>query len=1088
MDKWPVNTKKVDDATDIVLGKEQSVFGSSLRDSVIRTKGKVKIQVGRKFVDLFDGERILGGSKAITIVDNPNKIPSTDGFYYSKDDNSLYLSIGGEVIKIFGEGELDGKYISFTKFQDLTDIQRDQAKQNIGTAYDTQKEALNKHAGNGLIFIKSENKAYILNGGIFYPITNNTKISGDQIEDGEDIDRYFFDKTVTISIGGGSGPSLKIVGLGDKYSIQFGDTNNNMNIYQSPDGGVVDSDNSLDLKVDGNSIIRAEGGQVNINGVLKVIKSIISDKIHSSGFIEGDRGFGLWIDSSTGESYLQVDHILGQKTEYIGIKYVEALVLMRTAKIKPGKHYVIIDYQNEWEATPEDDVMGEDLWDQIFEGEEEGGEPKFGVDRNVRPIVLESISNKSFGDEVTYYYNDDQKDIVRMLYDIRMKELPLDEDGDIDVDDLGDLYYENRGRIYYMQDIWLNEAPCDFKHFINDKKQYIFNKDNKDASSLNTLKSMVCAGNKILDPGVKVAEKVNPLIMTGKSILNNTLAGRFEEVVIGDNNSIIENNYFNGDIKKCKFLGEFTNNSIGCTMEECEFKKKVSNNEFNKDFKKCVFYNEVVDNIFDMSFEECNFTKITSNQFTGSSKKCEFYNPNKLTTEIKENQFMGDFLECKWLGNVSSNDMKVNTIEKCVFKIDMVSNRINGDLWQECEFKDTVKNNTFQADVIKLICGGLLNNNNFMGRINDVIFFKDESNKDYGLNNNIINGLFTKSKFYVDFSHNVITGPISELVVNAGTPGEDKKCMFNYNNITAASIGVVTVNHDFRRNDIKAEYFGQLTFNGVFSHNSFNYYNMRIATHNRMYGCIGKGKIFVGTFAADFDNCEFADIETCTFRAAPIKFAKFRESFKPTNFDVNTGIQDLEKLYDPKHQVDVYRHMDKIVVFCAACNVPKKGEIKMWSGKIEDIPEGWHICDGTEGTPNLIGSFIKADKEAGKTGGGDELTLTVDNLPTHGHEIVYETITSNSIGVEPSGDDLGSATFNLDGEALLHNGGTQYHWGEEGDTSTDRAFWGRGNTGWAKIKTLFETMFTGAKASETGGGKPIKFEPKYYSLIFIMKL
>jgi hypothetical protein len=36
------------------------------------------------------------------------------------------------------------------------------------------------------------------------------------------------------------------------------------------------------------------------------------------------------------------------------------------------------------------------------------------------------------------------------------------------------------------------------------------------------------------------------------------------------------------------------------------------------------------------------------------------------------------------------------------------------------------------------------------------------------------------------------------------------------------------------------------------------------------------------------------------------------------------------------------------------------GMIVMWSGTAETIPEGWAICDGTNGTPNLIDKFIKA--------------------------------------------------------------------------------------------------------------------------------
>jgi hypothetical protein len=33
----------------------------------------------------------------------------------------------------------------------------------------------------------------------------------------------------------------------------------------------------------------------------------------------------------------------------------------------------------------------------------------------------------------------------------------------------------------------------------------------------------------------------------------------------------------------------------------------------------------------------------------------------------------------------------------------------------------------------------------------------------------------------------------------------------------------------------------------------------------------------------------------------------------------------------------------------------------MFNGTTSEIPEGWHICDGSESTPNLIGKFIKAD-------------------------------------------------------------------------------------------------------------------------------
>lgn len=35
-----------------------------------------------------------------------------------------------------------------------------------------------------------------------------------------------------------------------------------------------------------------------------------------------------------------------------------------------------------------------------------------------------------------------------------------------------------------------------------------------------------------------------------------------------------------------------------------------------------------------------------------------------------------------------------------------------------------------------------------------------------------------------------------------------------------------------------------------------------------------------------------------------------------------------------------------------------KGIIVMWGGDIVDIPAGWHLCDGTDGTPDLRNKFI----------------------------------------------------------------------------------------------------------------------------------
>ena len=64
------------------------------------------------------------------------------------------------------------------------------------------------------------------------------------------------------------------------------------------------------------------------------------------------------------------------------------------------------------------------------------------------------------------------------------------------------------------------------------------------------------------------------------------------------------------------------------------------------------------------------------------------------------------------------------------------------------------------------------------------------------------------------------------------------------------------------------------------------------------------------------------------------------------------------------------------------------GTIIMFNGTASNIPAGWAICDGNNGTPNLTDRFIKAGNIAGTTGGADSFTLTVSNLPAHSHNVL----------------------------------------------------------------------------------------------------
>lgn len=78
-----------------------------------------------------------------------------------------------------------------------------------------------------------------------------------------------------------------------------------------------------------------------------------------------------------------------------------------------------------------------------------------------------------------------------------------------------------------------------------------------------------------------------------------------------------------------------------------------------------------------------------------------------------------------------------------------------------------------------------------------------------------------------------------------------------------------------------------------------------------------------------------------------------------------------------------------ISVSTLAQGIPSGGII-MWSGAINDIPDGWVLCDGTDGTPDLQDRFVAgagAKYSPDDTGGEEQHTLTVDEMPSHTHDI-----------------------------------------------------------------------------------------------------
>jgi len=113
------------------------------------------------------------------------------------------------------------------------------------------------------------------------------------------------------------------------------------------------------------------------------------------------------------------------------------------------------------------------------------------------------------------------------------------------------------------------------------------------------------------------------------------------------------------------------------------------------------------------------------------------------------------------------------------------------------------------------------------------------------------------------------------------------------------------------------------------------------------------------------------------------------------------------------------------------------GLIAIWSGTIANIPSGWVLCNGSNGTPDLRDRMVTGvgtTYVVGDTGGEATHTLTIPELPAHTH--TYNKYTYTGSG------------------------------------------WDNGNN--------FEDVLS--TTGSTGGGQSHNNMPPYYALAFIMKL
>lgn len=279
IEKLEIQIKELKKDNLSMFGRTYHQAGSSNSDFLIKTRGQVKIQWGSKFIDLIKDGKLNVDSNIIHTVDSESQIDS-EGLYLTKEGAVYFKTHDNPPINLNEKGN---SYVSFLEEQETDSNSKYNALKNIGFVYPSMEVIDENSLKNGIIYIESEKKLFIVQNGVLSDFSINFP---------NPLTEQFIIQKKDSTTG-----ALVIKGSGLSNSVAF----DSMYLYTDMDNSYIKAEESLLINIKNDRKVAVTQNKTSIYNTLEVnnLQSQGTNLNQGYQIFLNDKGATLLIDNVT---------------------------------------------------------------------------------------------------------------------------------------------------------------------------------------------------------------------------------------------------------------------------------------------------------------------------------------------------------------------------------------------------------------------------------------------------------------------------------------------------------------------------------------------------------------------------------------------------------------------------------------------------------------------------------------------------------------------------------------------------------------------------------------------------------------------